>query len=134
MLTAIIFDAFFSDSQAYCKSTYNPTLNHMFLSSNLYGFALIFTFSILSGELIRSITFCMKHPTAFRDVLLIALLQIVNQKAIYYVVSNFKQHIYPLISTVRRLFSILASIYIFKHTLLGIQWVSICIVFVAMGY
>ncbi len=52
----------------------------------------------------------------------------------YYVISNFKQHIYPLISTVRKLMTILFSIFIFKHKISFYQWVAIGIVFVAMGF
>ena len=49
LLVAITFDAFFSDSQAYCKSMYNPSQNQLFLAANLYGFMLIFLFALFSG-------------------------------------------------------------------------------------
>jgi len=68
------------------------------------------------------------------DIILAASLQIASQISVYYVINNFKQHIYPLISTVRKLLTIMFSIFIFKHRMHFYQWVSIAIVFVAMGY
>lgn len=76
----------------------------------------------------------MRHSSALKDVLLIASLQVISQISVYYVISNFKQHIYPLISTVRKLLTILFSIYIFKHKVNFNQWMAIAIVFIAMGY
>jgi CRISPR/Cas system-associated protein Csm6 len=49
LLLAIICDAFFSDSQAYCKATFKPSQNQLFLAANLYGFLLIFIFALVSG-------------------------------------------------------------------------------------
>ena len=63
-----------------------------------------------------------------------AFLQVLSQISVYYVISNFKQHIYPLISTVRKLFTVLFSIFMFKHHMHFYQWISIAIVFIAMGY
>ena len=134
LLAAITFDAFFSDSQAYCKSMYKPTQNQLFLAANLYGFTLIFLFSLFSGELIPSLRFLIQHPALQRDLFMAASLQVLSQISVYYVISNFKQHIYPLISTVRKLLTILFSIFMFKHHMHFYQWVSIAIVFVAMSY
>lgn len=129
---AITCDAFFSDSQAYCKASFSPSQNQLFLSANLYGFMLIFLFSLFSGELSASLSFVVQHPEIRLDLLTMASLQVISQVAVYYVISNFKQHIYPLISTVRKLLTILFSIYIFKHQVHFYQWVSIGIVFAAM--
>lgn len=63
-----------------------------------------------------------------------ASLQVISQISVYYVINNFKQHIYPLISTVRKLLTILFSIYMFNHKMHFYQWISILIVFLAMGY
>lgn len=76
----------------------------------------------------------MKHRSIQIDLFLVASLQVLSQISVYYVISNFKQHIYPLISTVRKLLTIIFSILIFKHHMHFFQWVSIGIVFVAMGY
>lgn len=134
LLLAIICDALFSDSQAYCKATFKPTSNQLFLASNFYGFLLIFLFALFSGALLPSLRFCLRHPSCIFDVAAIGLFQILGQISVYYVVSNFKQHIYPLISTTRKIFTVLLSIFSFHHTINNYQWVALVILFMAMGY
>lgn len=133
-MVAVICDALFSDSQAYCKAHFKPSSNQLFLASNLYGFMFIFAFSIIMGELRASIIFCINHPTVIIELFLIGLLQVVGQISVYYVISNFKQHIYPLISTTRKILTILVSIFLFGHKLNAPQWFSLIIVFASMGY
>ena len=134
LLLAVISDAFFSDSQAYCKANFKPTSNQLFLASNLYGFALIFIFALISGELRPSVLFCLKYPTALLQLIAIGGLQVAGQVSVYYVISNFKQHIYPLISTTRKILTILLSILIFHHRINKSQWIALAIVFLSMGY
>lgn len=134
LLVAIVCDALFSDSQAYCKANFKPTPNQLFLASNLYSFALIFCFSLMIGELQPSLLFCLRHPSVLVMLLSIGCLQVLGQVSVYYVISNFKQHIYPLISTTRKIFTILVSIIAFHHSLNADQWFALVIVFVSMAY
>jgi len=134
LLLAIICDALFSDSQAYCKAVFKPTSNQLFLASNLYGFLLIFIFSLVTGSLYPSLRFCIHHPVVLYDIITLGVLQVLGQVAVYYVVSNFKQHIYPLISTTRKIFTVLLSIFIFNHGLNKAQWGALLILLIAMGY
>ena len=61
-------------------------------------------------------------------------LQVLGQISIYYVVSNFKQHIFPLISTTRKVLTVLISIIIYKHSINLWQWFSILLVFGGLAY
>ena len=54
--------------------------------------------------------------------------------SIYYIVGNFKQHVFPLISTTRKIFTIALSIILFNHRLSVYQWIAICIIAVGMGF
>lgn len=68
------------------------------------------------------------------DVLVISVLQVVGQISTYYIVFKFKQHIFPLISTTRKMFTVLLSIVIFGHALSGWQWITILIIFAGITY
>ena len=61
-------------------------------------------------------------------------MQLVGQICIYLVVANFKQHIYPLISTVRKIFTILLSILVFGHAITIHQVFGMVLVFGGMAY
>ena len=74
------------------------------------------------------------YPAALWHVIGIGLLQVFGQISVYYIVSNFKQHIFPLISTTRKILTVILSIFIFNHTVNNTQWLAILIVFGGMFY
>jgi UDP-galactose transporter B1 len=78
--------------------------------------------------------FCKSHPYVIVDIVLIGLLQVLGQVSIYFIVLNFKQHIFPLVSTTRKVFTVLLSIFIFNHKMNGYQWMALILVFGGMGY
>jgi drug/metabolite transporter (DMT)-like permease len=131
----VICDALFSDSQAYSKGNFKPTANQLFTTTNTYGFVIIFTFSIFGDEsLLPTLEFFRNYPSVLADLFYGAVLQVIGQISIYYVVANFKQHVFPLISTTRKMITVIASIFYFGHYINQWQWVSIVIVFVGMFY
>lgn len=57
-----------------------------------------------------------------------------GQLSIYYIVTNFKQHIFPLISATRKIITVVCSILIFNHNLSALQWICVAMVFGGMIY
>lgn len=101
---------------------------------NLMTSIICFVSIIVKGDLIDSIMFCKSHPFAVIDVGLIGLLQVLGQISIYFIVLNFKQHIFPLVSTTRKVFTVLLSIFFFNHKMNIYQWIALVLVFGGMGY
>ena len=64
----------------------------------------------------------------------IGFLQVIGQISIYYIVANFKQHIFPLIATTRKILTVILSIFLFSHDVNMMQWIAIGIVFSGMFY
>lgn len=135
LAASVICDALFSDSQAYSKGMYKPTANQLFTTTNLYGFLFILVFSIFGDQtLLPALQFFRDYPSVLYDLFLGSILQVVGQICIYYVVANFKQHVFPMISTTRKVITVIASIFYFGHYINEWQWVSIVIVFLGMFY
>lgn len=86
------------------------------------------------GSLFPSIQFVIDHPVIFFDLVGMGLLQVIGQISIYFVVANFKQHVFPLISTTRKMITVLVSIFYFGHTMANGQYIAIGIVFLGMFY
>ena len=131
----MVADALFSDSQAYSKAMFRPSANHLFTWTNFFAFLLCLFFSgVIEGSLVPSLQFLVNYPTSLWLILQIGCLQVLGQVSIYYIVSNFKQHIFPLISTTRKILTVIMSIFIFGHYVNNTQWVAITIVFFGMFY
>lgn len=76
----------------------------------------------------------LSYPSALTTIVGIGLLQVIGQISIYFIVANFKQHIFPLISTTRKILTVIISIFVFDHDINQYQWLAIIIVFVGMFY
>ena len=131
---SVVVDALFSDTQAYQKSMYRPTANQLFTVTNFFGFIICAIFSLFEGSFQDSITFMVHYPQALMTILGIGVLQVFGQISIYFIVSNFKQHIFPLISTTRKILTVIISIFVFQHDINNYQWLAIIIVFIGMFY
>ena len=57
VLTAMVADAFFCDTQAYIKSNYKPSVNHMFTSPNFYAFVFSLGYSVVTGSFFTGLKF-----------------------------------------------------------------------------
>lgn len=134
MLVSVAADALFSDSQAYSKASFKPTANHLFTSANFFTFLFVLVSCIITGEFFQQLAFCYDHPTVIFDIVLVSCLQVAGQISIYYVITNFKQHIWPLISTTRKVMTILLSIYIYNHSVVALQWISVILIFGGLIY
>ena len=134
MCISVLADALFGDSQAYSKVNFHPTANHLFTSANFLTFVFVVLMTVVQGSFGEQIAFCVDHPRVIVDILLAGALQVLGQVSIYYVIANFKQHIFPLISTTRKVLTVLLSIIIFKHGLNMWQVLSIFLVFGALAY
>jgi UDP-galactose transporter B1 len=135
LTVSVIVDALFADSQAFCKATFKPTGNQLFTITNFYTFVICLLFSAFGDQtLIPSIKFLINYPRAMLDIVMIGALQVIGQISIYYIVANFKQHVFPLISTTRKILTVIISIFIFDHSINNWQWVAIGLVFVGMFY
>lgn len=127
-------DSFFTDSQAYAKVVFKPTANHLFTSANFLTFFFVFVLGVLQGEVAKQIKFCAYHPRVIVDLILAASLQVLGQVTIYYVIANFKQHMFPLLSTTRKVMTVFLSIMVYGHKINVLQWIAIFLVFGGMTY
>lgn len=59
LLISMIADAFFCDTQAYCKSVFKPSANHLFTSANFYAFLLSAVYAIATGSFLSGLKFIL---------------------------------------------------------------------------
>ena len=133
-MVSVVADSFFTDSQAYAKVMFKPTANHLFTSSNFLTFLFVYILGVFQGEVAKQIKFCAYHPGVLLDLVLVACLQVLGQVTIYYVIANFKQHMFPLLSTTRKVLTVFMSILVYGHKINVWQWTAILFVFGGLTY
>ncbi len=62
----MVADALFCDSQAYSKSKFKPTANHLFTSANFWAFIMIAGYGIFAGSFFPGLKFIWEHPLCLK--------------------------------------------------------------------
>lgn len=97
-------------------------------------FSCIFTAASLiqQGQLMPSVQFLTRHPTAMYNIILLSLFSAVGQLFIYYTVQTFGPLTFTIIMTTRQLISIILSCILYGHVITSLGIVGAAIAFGAV--
>merc|ERR550514_222376 len=85
--------------------------------------AIVFTF--LTGEFMPGYAFCLQNPAIFKDILKFVACSALGQAFIFYTISNFDPLVCTTVTTTRKVFSVLLSIFLNGHAMNAQGWVGI---------
>ncbi len=88
----------------------------------------------VTGEMQELVRMSLSHAEFLTGLILFGVAGSVGQFSVYYCLVHFGSLICTLITTTRKFFSILISVILFGHTLSGVQWFSIAVVFLGLGF
>lgn len=86
-----------------------------------------------AGELSRALAFVHRHPEVLRDLFGYAFAGALGQIAVFETLERFGSLTLVAITVTRKLFTMLLSIVVYKHTLKPAQWIGVLIVFIGLG-
>jgi UDP-galactose transporter B1 len=110
-----------------------PSSDELMLLMNLFGFVFSFVGVVLwQGQIFTAIGFCYQHPEAIMDIVIVCICMAIGQIFIYWSISSYGPLVCSIITTTRKFFTILFSVFYYGHHTTGLQWVSIAIVFVGL--
>lgn len=93
--------------------------------TNVYMAVTAALFALFLGEFNTGLGFCSQNPVIFEKILKFALCSAVGQSFIFYTISNFDPLVCTTITTTRKVFSVLLSIFINGHQLSPQGWFGI---------
>jgi len=85
--------------------------------------------SIVSWQLPYTVNFILHHDELFLHIIVLSLLNAISTMFIYKIITLFRQHVYPLVSTVRKCITVGVSILYFGHHISFAQLIGILLVF-----
>merc|ERR550514_975321 len=85
--------------------------------------AIVFTF--LTGEFMPGYAFCLQNPAIFKDILKFVACSALGQAFIFYTISSFDPLVCTTVTTTRKVFSVLLSIFTKGHQLNTQGWSGI---------
>lgn len=78
--------------------------------------------ALFLGELNTGLAFCFANPVIFNKILKFALCSAVGQSFIFYTISNFDPLVCTTVTTTRKVFSVLLSIFLNGHAMSAQGW------------
>ena len=93
--------------------------------TNLYMAITAGVFAVALGELAPGIRFCTENPVIFEKILKFALCSAVGQSFIFYTIANFDPLVCTTVTTTRKVFSVLLSIFLNGHAMSLQGWAGI---------
>lgn len=93
--------------------------------TNLFMAIVATVISLAQGEFTSGIDFCSKNPLILNKILKFAACSAVGQSFIFYTITNFDSLVTTTVTTTRKVFSVLLSIFINGHPLSPQGWAGI---------
>lgn len=93
--------------------------------TNFYMGVTAAVIALVLGEATGGVAFCVANPVIFNKILKFALCSAVGQSFIFYTISNFDPLVCTTVTTTRKVFSVLLSIFINGHAMNGQGWAGI---------
>lgn len=136
---ALLFASLFMDGvtgplQERLVARHKPSTHELMFWQNICSVAWLSVGLFVSGEGMRAISFVMRHPMVMTDVMLFSLVSAIGQNFIFYTVRNFNALIVTTITTTRKMFTVLLSIFVFNHAMVPRQWIGLILVFAAIAW
>ena len=79
------------------------------------------------GELVSGTTFCLQNPEILSKITKFAICSAVGQSFIFYTIANFDPLVLSTVTTTRKIFSVLLSIFLKGHALSLTGWSGIAL-------
>jgi len=93
--------------------------------TNLFMFLTALSIAAGLGELQSGLAFCFGNTEIFSKIIKFALCSAVGQSFIFYTIANFDPLVLSTVTTTRKIFSVLLSIFLKGHTLSMVGWSGI---------
>lgn len=128
---SLVCDGMTGPRQDYLNTKYKLTPTDHMLMTNMFACIPSF-FAMLIFESTAPLEYLMRYPEVISSIAIFCLCNTLGQVFIFRALTHMGSLYLALITTTRKFFSVLASIVIYSHTLLPLQWAAVVAVFVAL--
>jgi UDP-galactose transporter B1 len=129
LVVSLFCDGLIGVKQNEAKEKFKPSAFDQMESANKWCLLFAFVFSVVTFQMGPFVFFCILYPAVIVDLVTIALLGTLGQVFIFYTIFNFSPLILSIVTTTRKFFTVLASIFFYNHPVNNTQWLSIGLVF-----
>lgn len=93
--------------------------------TNFYMTIVAALIAVFMGEATSGLSFCLNNPIILNKILKFAICSAIGQSFIFYTISNFDPLVCTTVTTTRKVFSVLLSIFLNGHAISTQGWIGI---------
>ena len=109
-------------------SRYHSSTHQMMYYTNMWAMLLLTIVMVFTGDGSRAVGFVAQNPAVLSKILQFGLMSATGQFFIFFLVRSFSALTLVTVTTTRKFFTVLASVFWFKHRLTLGQWLSVAFV------
>uniref|UniRef100_A0A1I7U8S9 UAA transporter n=1 Tax=Caenorhabditis tropicalis TaxID=1561998 RepID=A0A1I7U8S9_9PELO len=132
LIFSLAMDGTTTSIQDRIKKSYQRTGTSMMFYTNLYSSLYLSAGLLVSGELWSFFYFVQRHPYVFWDLTGLAIASCLGQWCIFKTIEEFSPLTCSIVTTTRKLFTIIISVLFMNHPLSGRQILATTVVFSAL--
>ncbi|GBN78917.1 Solute carrier family 35 member B1 [Araneus ventricosus] len=129
LLISLTLDGITGAIQDRMRAEYQSKSGHMMYNINLWSTLVLGIVVFVTGEIWGFLMFVEKYPYVMYNMLGFSIMSALGQVFIYLVVSEFGPLLCSIITTTRKFFTVLGSVFLFGNTLMPRQWFGTALVF-----
>lgn len=132
LILSLTMDGLTGAVQERMKNEHQTKSGHMMFKMNLWSVGYLLVATIITGDLLKFYQFLGKYPYIIYDVILFSSLSAVGQLFIFLTVAGYGPLPCSIVTTTRKFFTVLTSVFWFGHRLTSTQWIGSAIVFIGL--
>lgn len=133
LLLSLTMDGVTGAIQERMKLEHQTKSGHMMYKINLWSTFYLLVATVISGDLMSFYSFVGKHPSLIYDIALFSSLSAIGQLFIFLTVAEFGPLPCSIITTTRKFFTVMTSVFLFGNKLTTSQWVGTSLVFLGLA-
>ncbi|PXF47093.1 Solute carrier family 35 member B1 [Gracilariopsis chorda] len=134
LFASLFMDGVTGPLQERLVARHKPSTHQLMFWQNISSVAWLLIGLLVTGEGVRALAFVLRHPHVMVDIMQFSLVSAVGQNFIFYTVRNFNALLVTTITTTRKMFTVLLSIFIFNHPMEPRKWLGLVLVFAAISW
>jgi len=134
LLGSLFLDGFTGVFQEKMRSDpYKTTEHNMMYNMNFYGCLILSAMILFTGEIWEFLDFAMKFPVVWSMIGLYGACSAIGQHFIFVTVVTFGPLMCSVITTTRKFFTVLCSVFLFNNPMTMQKWAATGLVFFGLG-
>uniref|UniRef100_A0A914UKS6 Solute carrier family 35 member B1 n=1 Tax=Plectus sambesii TaxID=2011161 RepID=A0A914UKS6_9BILA len=133
LLISLAMDGTTGAIQERIRAAFHFKSHNMMLRMNVWSTIYLLVGLVATGELFGFVDFIQQYPYVLANMFGLSVASALGQYFIFKTVSDFGPLPCSIITTTRKLFTILASVILFQNPMTSRQWYGTLIVFIGLG-